>query len=114
EDAAVSAIDRAASGCGRQRELDMNLHIAEFLFRGEIAAAWHNLHVSVLDSPCRRARTNRHSRRHGLRGRKPVREVFAIEENDRIRGWLAGVFSGRHLLRIGPRRVMYVPLLTRN
>src|SRR6185437_12446654 len=115
EDAAVAAILAVAADHCWICEDDVELHVAEFFFGGDIAAAQHDFHVAVLDLPAWRAGPDRRAGRHDLCCGLPVREVFAVEEDDGVgRGVPVCVFTWRYYRRMRARGIVYVPLLAGN
>jgi hypothetical protein len=105
---------RLPVGRSRQSEFDVHLHVAELFFRGKIAGAGHDLHVAVLHFPGGRAGADGDAGRHGLRGGQPVREVFAVEEDNGVGRRIAGLAPGVYDRRMRTRRVVNVPLLAGN
>src|SRR5207249_2418054 len=75
EDAAVAATLAAPGRRHGRGPLDVKLAVADGIFGRNRAAAAHDLRVAVLDLPLCRPAT----------GTLPPGEVFAVEENHRIR-----------------------------
>src|SRR5262249_54745664 len=74
----------------------------------QLSGARHNLDVAVLYLPLRLL----HGAAASLLG--PMREILAVEQNDRIRGRrFAHIWSGRDFCGAGPLDVVDLPLLVR-
>src|SRR4051812_21051119 len=89
----------------------MQLHVTELLFRGDIAVLRETLEVSVFDSPADR---HRFARVLTLPHLDPFRDVFAVEQDDRIRRRLPILSARSHTPGSRPVDVVNTPLLAGN
>src|SRR4051812_38499775 len=89
----------------------MQLHVTEFLFRGDVAVLRDTLEVSVFHSPADR---HRFARVLTLPHLDPFRHVFAVEQDDCIRRRLPILSARSHTPGSRPVDIVDAPLLSGN